>query len=242
MRDDAVVGGKQSGLMDDVLEIFWSPAAVFERARERTGWKYLWFWVILTIVIAAATGNLVRPYLEAQTLQALQLAAASGQTVPPESAAFARNFAFYSYLAVAPFGVLVGALVGGLFVVLSSRTFGSALRFRPAFTVLALSMGPRVLSLLVSAAQAVFMDDSKARSMADLSLGPGRLTDPATTSPLLQAFLAANDLFTLWQYVIIAIGVSVMARVSRSQGALVALMTWALGAALTLIPGLLASR
>ncbi len=242
MSDDEVAGGKQSGLMDDVLEIFWSPASVFERVRERTGWKYVWFWVIVTAVIGVATGNLIRPYLEAQSLQAMAAAAASGKVVPPESMAVARSVAFYSYMFAVPFSVLLGSLVGGLFVVLASKTFGSALRFRQAFTVMALSMGPRALALLAVAAQAAFMDDSKARSMADLSVGPGRLTDPATTSPLLQTFLSANDLFTLWQYVIIAIGVSVMVRVSRAQGALVSLMTWVLGAALTLIPGLLASR
>jgi hypothetical protein len=84
------------------------------------------------------------------------------------------------------------------------------------------------------------VDPQSIRSFSDASLGAARFVDPVTTSPALMALLTNLDIFNIWQFIIMAIGISVVGRVERSAGYVGALVGWGLGVALTVVPALLA--
>jgi hypothetical protein len=115
------------------------------------------------------------------------------------------------------------------------------MRFGQAALIATLASVPRILSFLATAAQGAVFDVASIRSFYDASLGPARFVDPVTTSPAVLGLLANIDVFSIWQVVIFAIGVSVVARVARSTGFVAAVIAWGIGAALTLIPALLTS-
>lgn len=241
MTESPVESVKQGGVVEDLLEVLWSPAAVFERARNSNGWKYLGVLIVLCTIVAVATIGLLQPYLEATADLQVTLQRRAGVTISEQTVAIMRTTTRYVYMAGPIFLLSIGALLGAVFVVLAGKTLNAPLQFGQAFRILAISSAPRLFGYIASPAMAAGLDASNARSMADLTLGAARFTDPYTISPVLQAFLTTMDVFALWQYVLIAIGVSVVARVERSTGAMVSLMSWGLGAALTLVPGMIMS-
>jgi hypothetical protein len=71
------------------------------------------------------------------------------------------------------------------------------------------------------------------------SVGPARFVDPATTDNVVLTLLASFDLFGLWNIAITAIGVSVIARVSRGAGWLASVVAVAISLLFSLIPAAL---
>ena len=241
MSEFSTESTKQSGVFEDLLEVFWSPSAVFDRTRNANAWKYLLIIAVLCCVVTIATASLVQPYLEANADLQIALQTKAGRPVPEQAVAMTRSITKYAYLVGPLFIIPIGALLGALFVMWAGKTMSARLRYGQALTILAISSAPRLLGFIATSVQGAILDSSNAHSMADLALGPARFIDPYTISPVVQGFLMTLDVFAIWQYVLIAIAVSVVARVERSTGAIVSLISWALGAALTLIPGLLAS-
>jgi hypothetical protein len=241
MSEVITTAPKESSVFEDLLEVLWSPADVFDRARDRKAGMYLLVLALVGLVIVVATGSLVRPYLEAGAGLQMAMAAKAGKPIPDAAAGMTRNIAMYAYYATPLLFIPIGALISALFIKWAGKTMSAPLRYGQALTIAAISSSPRIIGFIATAVQGAVLDTSNVRSMADASLGPARFFDPYSMSPLLHTFLVTMDVFSVWQYVIIAIAVSVVARVERSTGMLVALMTWALGSALTLIPGLLAS-
>jgi hypothetical protein len=108
--------------------------------------------------------------------------------------------------------------------------------FAQAAVIATLAGVPRILGWLSLPVQAVLLDGSKARSLADLSLSPARFLDPMSVAPAVLTLLGNLDIFRIWQIVLVAIGVSVVARVSRGTGAVVAIIMVGIGMILQLLP------
>ncbi len=227
-------------VLEDVVEVLWAPAAVFDRARAAPLGRYLLVVSLLMFVTVLATKGLLQPFFDAQFELGMRQAAERGRPVPTGAALeTARAIATWSVVigsALAPVG---SSLVTGLFLLLAGKVVRAPLAFSRAALVVCLASVPRVLGTIATAAQGLVMDPATIRSMRDASLGPARFADPETTAPQVLALLANLDVWNLWMLALMAIGVSVMARVSRGTGALAALVAWGLGAALSLGASLL---
>jgi hypothetical protein len=57
-----------------------------------------------------------------------------------------------------------------------------------------------------------------------------RFMDPDGASPALIALASRFDLFTIWVTVLLAIGLHVVGRIPKQQAAIVAAITWVVGA------------
>jgi hypothetical protein len=86
------------------------------------------------------------------------------------------------------------------------------------------------------ALQGLIVPPESVRSISDASLGPARFMDPLTTSPAILSVLSNFDVINLWAFALIAIGISVMGRVSRASGFLGTSIVFAGVLALSLIP------
>jgi len=94
---------------------------------------------------------------------------------------------------------------------------------------------PKILASLAGALIAYLSNPDRLNGMSRLSVGLGALFDPDKTSPVLMAFVTRLDVFTIWETVLLAIGLQITGKVSKSNSYLVAAIVWFIGA----LPGLL---
>lgn len=230
----------KGSVFEDVLEVLWAPANVFDRSRAKGVGMYILVLTVITLVIVFATKGLIQPYIDANFDLQMQQMAAKGTPMPPEAAAAAQKFSGYGFLATGVLMIPLGAVLTGLLVWIGGKVASANFSYGQAMLIATLASVPRVLSFIATAVQGAMADPQSIRSFSDASLGVARFVDPATTSPALTAMLSNLDVFNIWQLVIMAIGISVVGRVERSAGFVGALVAWGLGVALTVVPALLA--
>ncbi|MBL0940143.1 MAG: YIP1 family protein [Gemmatimonadaceae bacterium] len=240
MSEVTTASTKKSGVFEDILEVLWAPAAVFDRARSNGIGKYILVLTIILVALLLATKGLMQPYIDANFDLSMQQAAAKGKAPPPEAMATARNFASYGFLGFTALYVPFTAVLFGLVLFLAGKFLSAPMQFGQAALVATLSTVPRVLSFLAMAIQGAITDTSNVKSIFDASIGPARFMDATTTSPVILGLVAQLDLFNIWQFVICAVGISVIARVERSTGYVAAIVAFAITAALSILPQALA--
>ncbi len=237
---DTTTPAKQSGLFEDLIEVLYAPSKVFERTRHAGVGKYLVVTAVIVLVIVLATRGLMQPYMDAQFDLGIKLAAAKGTPMPDNAIEAGRKFSSYGLIGISTLAMLIGPLLNAIFLLIAGKIFGASLPFGRAAVIAALSGVPRIFSWIAIAVQGLMMPEgTMPRSMADASLGPARFVDPETTAPAVLALLSNIDVFRIWQIVLLGIGVSVVAKVTRTNGYLTAIVAIAIATALSLIPGLL---
>lgn len=224
---------------EDLLETLWAPGAVGARARDRQLGKYLIVLTVITAVCAVATKGLIQPWLDGTFELQMQAAAAKGQPMPEGAADTAATMGGIGYLVSGVLMAPFAALFSGLFLWLAGKIVKAPMRFGQAALVALLGFVPRVLSFLAGGIQGALIDGSQAVSLYDLSLGPARFMDAKTVSPAVMQLVAGLDLFSIWQLVIYAAAVAGVARVTRSTGIVAAVVAWAIGAAVSLVPAVI---
>lgn len=238
--NEVTADASKGTVFEDVLEVMWAPAKVFDRSRAKGVGMYILVLTAVTLVVVLATKGLIQPYVDANfDLQVRQMAA-KGKPMPAEAMAAAQKFAGYGFLATGVLMIPIGAVLTGLLVWIGGKVASARCTFGQAMLIATLASVPRVLSFIATAVQGAMVDPQTIRSFSDASLGAARFVDPVSTSPALMAMLTNLDLFNIWQFIIMAIGISVIGRVERSAGYVGALVGWGLGVALTVAPALLA--
>ncbi len=230
----------KGSVFEDVLEVLWAPAKVFDRSRAKGVGMYILVLTAITLVIVLATKGLIQPYVDANFDVQMQQMAARGKPMPPEAVAAAQKFAGYGFIATGVLLIPLGAVLTGLLVWIGGKIASAKFSYGQAMLIATLASVPRVLSFIATAVQGALSDPQSIRSFSDAALGAARFVDPVSTSPALMALLANVDVFNIWQLFIIAIGISVVGRVERSAGFVGALVAWGLGVAMSVVPALLA--
>src|SRR5262249_48179097 len=118
--------------------------------------------------------------------------------------------------------------------------FKSKQTFNTALVVAGWAYMPRVIGTLANGIQGLLMDTSQMKTVQALSLAPVRFFDPDTTNPLLFQVLGRFDLMIIWETVLLAIGLYVTGKVSKSNAALFGVLIWFLGGVLAFRQGYLA--
>ena len=233
-------GSPKGSVIEDVLEVLWAPAKVFDRSRAKGVGMYILVLTAITLVIVLATKGLIQPYIDANfDLQVRQMAA-KGTPMPAEAMATAQKFGAYGFIATGVLMIPLGAVLTGLLVWMGGKVASAGCTYGQAMLIATLASVPRILSFIATAVQGALADPQSIRSFSDAALGAARFVDPATTSPALTTLLTNLDVFNIWQLVIMAVGISVIGRVERSAGFVGALVAWGLGVALSVVPALLA--
>jgi hypothetical protein len=230
----------KGSVFEDVLEVLWAPAKVFDRSRANGVGMYILVLTAITLVIVLATKGLIQPYIDANFDVQMQQMAARGKPMPAEALAAAQKFAVYGFIATGVLMIPIGAVITGLLIFVGGKVVSARSTFGQAMLIATLASVTRVLSFIATAVQGALADPQSIRSFSDASLGAARFVDPVATSPALMAILANLDIFNVWQFVIMTVGISVVGRVERSAAVIGALVAWGLGVALTVVPALLA--
>ena len=215
-----------AGLWEDFIDILYQPSAVFDRRREGKFGMALLAIVILTTVLFFALRNGLAPVMDAEMAkQAAAMAAKNPQITPEQIAAsqgMMEKFAVVGYVIFVPVGIVIIAAL----LWLAGKVVDAKVAFAAAMMIATYSWFPRIIEMIINAVQGLLLSPESINSRYSVQLGPARFLDSASTSPVLLTFLGGIDLFTIWTTALMAIGLSVVARVPRSRGVIAAVAIW----------------
>lgn len=214
---------------EDVIDIFFQPAAVFRRRETKSVWPPMLFVAIGIAVIFALTFNTIEPAFDAEFTRNMAKAMAKNPQMTPEMAEKARGFAVMTTKYGVGIVMLITMFVLGCVAWVVAKVVGAKQTFHAALVVAAWSYMPRVIGAVLSAVQGLLMDPAKLNSMFAISLSPARFLDPDASNPMLYQLAGRLDLITIWVTVLLSIGVYVTGRVSKERAVIFGIMIWVLG-------------
>jgi hypothetical protein len=220
----------KSSFWEDLIDIFYAPSGVFRRWQFRSAWPAMLFVAIAIGVIMFFTFSALEPLFDAEfTRRIAEAVKRTGVTPPPEQLAISRNFSN----AIVRYGVggimLVTMFILGSIAFLVGKLFGSKQTYGAALVVAGWAYMPRVIDSVLGGVQGLLMDPSKLTSRLAISLGPARFFDPDATNQLLLQLMGRLDLITIWVTVLLAVGLYVTGKVSKSNAVLFGIAMWVLG-------------
>ena len=230
----------QPSFAEDVIDIFFQPAAVFRRRQNRSVWPPMLFVAIAIGLIFFATFNTLQPIFEAEFTRNTAKAMANNPQITPEALEKMRSVNLTIARYVIGVIMLLTMVVLGTITWLVGKFFGSKQTFHSGLVVAAWSYMPRVIGAVLAGVQGLVMDPSKLNSQLAISIGPARFLDVEAANPVLYQILGRFDLITIWVTVLIGIGMFVTGKLGKGQATAVAIVVWVIGGLPALRQALLA--
>jgi hypothetical protein len=228
----------RTSLWEDFIDIITSPSEVFRRREDSGFGMQLLIVTVLFAIILLGTKSLVQPVFDAE------MARQSAQVLkaPHEVTAEQINKQMVMGAKLAPIFIIVAIpisiLLTGLVLWAVGKIFESKQMVQAAIMVATYAFVPRILGTVVGAIMAYFSDPERLTGAARITVSLGQFLDPDKTSPVLMALLTRVDLFTLWQTALLAIGLQVTGKVSKSNSYIAAALVWLIGALPTVLGAL----
>jgi hypothetical protein len=223
----------KAGLWEDFVDIFYQPSQVFERRRDgKFGLAFLAF-VVVSGILFFALHNGLAPIFDAEMAKAAAAMAAKNPQITPDQIAaqqgMMEKFAGIGYVVFLPIGILITAAL--LWV--AAKIVGAGVAFASAMMIATYSQFPRIVEMVLNAIQGLLLSPESITSRYSVQIGAARFLG-TDANPFLLSVLGGLDLFTIWVVILMTIGLSVVARVSRSTAAIAAIIVWVV----TLLPSL----
>jgi hypothetical protein len=232
---------EKAGLWEDFVDIFYAPSSVFARRSDGKFGMALLLFVIVAAVLIFVTKNAMQPVMDAEFARQSAAAIRKNPGVTSEQLATGRNFfemfapvVFAVFLAISVFGT-------GLVLWLVGKLFDAKESVAAAIMVTTYAEVPRIVQILTNAAQGLFMSPEKLTSINSVSFSIARFMNPGNASPVIIALASRVDVFTIWVTVLLAIGLHVVGKIPKQQAAIVAAITWVVGALFPVFGALRAS-
>jgi len=230
-------GTAKAGIWEDFVDIFVQPAQVFERRREGKFGLALLALMVISGVIFFALRNGIAPIMDAEMAKQAAAMAARNPSITPEQIAtqqgMMEKFAVIGYVLFMPIGIIIAAIL----LWIAGKVVSASVAFAAAMMIATYSQFPRIVEMIVNALQGLIMSPESITGRFSVQIGPARFLDPST-NPFVLTLLGGLDLFTIWVTVLLAIGLSVVARVPRRQAAIAAVIVWFVGLAFPLYQAL----
>jgi hypothetical protein len=228
----------QASLWEDFIDIFTSPSEVFRR-RENSGFGMQL--LIITVIFAVfvfGTKSLMQPVMDAE----ISRQTAHVLKAHPEMSADKLRDQMAMGQKIAPVFIIlsipISVVLVGLVLWMVGKIFESKQNAQTALTVSTYAFIPRLLGLIAGAIIALVSSPERLNGPARLTLGLGALLDPDKASPVLLALLTRVDVFVIWQTVLLAIGLQVTGKVSKTNAMIAAVLVWLIGALPTVLGAL----
>lgn len=215
---------------EDFLDIFYSPSQVFERRRDSGFLVPLVVLVTVAVTLVLIGRPVLQPVYDSEMVRGLTMAARSNPNITPERIEQMRSVNAKLLPVYAGFGTLLAPLVVGLVLWAAARAVEARITVGAACMVATFAFFPRLLEGLLNIVQGYVLDPATLDSHYRLTLGPARFFGADTTSPIVLALLGRLDVFTIWVTVLLAIGLSVVARIPRARAAAAAVLVYIAGA------------
>jgi len=223
---------KPASFWEDLIDIFFQPVDVFRRREYASFWPPLIAVAVLTAVFAVANTNVLQPIIDAEMSRQMAQMMKSNPRFTPEMAERGRAFG-EKIASVVRYGTIVTVpiflFLYALWAWLTGKVFGSKQTFGAAMMVISYSFIPRVLESVVYAVEGLLVDPSTLNAMSRIQLNPARFYDPDTANPMTLAILSRVDVFVIWFWILVGVGLYVTGKVSRGKAAAFSITMWVLG-------------
>ncbi|MBA3343084.1 MAG: YIP1 family protein [Gemmatimonadaceae bacterium] len=223
----------KASLWEDFIDIFHQPSAVFERRREGQFGLALLALIALSAILFFALQNGIGPIVDAEMAKQAAALAAKNPSMTTEqiaqSTSMMEKFAVFGIVIFIPIGIVITAVL----LWLIGRLIEAKTAFAAAMMIATYAQFPRIVETVINAVQGLLLAPESITSRYSVSIGPARFLD-SETNPIMLTLVGGLDLFTVWVTVLLAIGLSVVARVPLNKAAIAAAAIWLL----TLLPAL----
>jgi hypothetical protein len=229
----------KAGLWEDFVDIFYAPSSVFERRSDGKFGLALLLLVVVGTILVFVTKNAMQPIFDAEWTRQTAAAMRKNPNVTAEQMASSRNF--FEMIGPVIFAVILTISVLGTGLILwgVGKLFDAKESLAAGMMIATYSEVPRIVQILTNAAQALIMSPEKLNATNSVGFNLARFMNADTTSAVTITLASRVDVFTIWVTVLLAIGLHVVGKIPKQQAAIVAAITWVLGA---LVPVFLASR
>ena len=223
----------KASVWEDFIDILYQPSAVFERRREGQFGLALVILAVVTGILAFALHNGLAPVMDAVMAKQQAAALAKNPSLSADQLAMMSSVAEKMSKFGAIIFVPIVAVIGAALIWLIGKFVDTKVTFAAAMMIAVYSGIPRILQTIVTALQGLFLSPESITSANSVSIGPARFL-PDSTNAGLAAVLNNLDVFTIWAFVLMAIGIAVVARVPMKRAAITAFLVWLV----TLLPSI----
>jgi hypothetical protein len=230
---------EKASLIEDFIEIFYAPSKVFDRRRASGFGMHLLLVTLLAAAFAFASRGVMSQIMDAQYDKQVEQMMRQNPQMTADQAQAGRGFASVFGNAAVYLGTPIALFIVGFFVWLGAKIASAGLTYGQSVLIATLAWIPRLLGMLVTALQTIVMDTSTVTNPFQLAISPARFMDPEA-SPVMYATLGNLEVFGIWCYVLIGIGIAVMGNVPRARGFIVATVLFILGSLPTIVPAMMA--
>lgn len=214
---------------EDMLDIFYAPASVFERRRDGRFALAMIVLIALFTFIALSSQSVLAPLYEAEFTRGMAKAMEANPQLTAEQLSGMRSFGSIMMIVGSVLFVPLVALLVGAAVRLMGALFDAALTFKLAVMITVFAQFPRALQQLLGVVQGFLLPVESLNSRFAIGFSPARFMDVDATSPLVMALAERFDLFTIWATVILAIGFRVLGKLPGGRAYLAATLVWVIG-------------
>jgi hypothetical protein len=216
---------------EDMLDIFYAPAAVFARRRidGRFGLALIVLVALFTF-LALSSRSVLAPLYDAEFNRGLAKAMEANPQLTAEQLSGMRGFGEIMLIVGSALFVPFAALLVGAAMRLIGALFDAALTFKLAVMVTIYAQFPRALQQLLGLVQGFILAPESMTSRFAIGFSPARFMDVDTASPMLLALAERFDLFTIWTTILLAIGFRVVGKLPNGRAYLAATLVWVIGA------------
>ena len=221
---------QKASFWEDLIDIFFSPAAVFRRNETKSVWPPLLFVSLAIGIIFFFTFNQLEPIFDAEFNRNMQKAMAQNPQLTAEAVskmkAGGEAVTRYGLTAIIFFSVLVVGVVSWVI----GKLVGSAQTFHAALVVAAWAYMPRVIGAVLGGVQGLLMDPANLTGQMAISLSPARFFAVDQPNPIAYQFMGRLDLITIWVTILLAVGLYVTGKVSKGRATVFGIIMWLIGA------------
>jgi hypothetical protein len=189
-----------------LVAVFTRPQALFEHLAGRPAWfvPFILLLVAASVFVLATWNTAWLPYMMAQMEE---------QGQPDQTYEFIEKFGLPMYAILIPvFGAAATLILAVAVMFVGGFLLGGRLSFRQSLSIVSHA------GLVTLVALPIKILLANAAQSPQVTLGPGALLpvgeQEGFAMKFLAAFLQSFDVFTIWQTVLVALGVSIVARVA----------------------------
>ena len=219
----------KASLWEDFVDIFYAPSSVFARRANGEWGKPLVFLIAAATILVFLTKNSMQPIMDAEFARQSAAALRKNPSLTAEQLQSGRHF-FETFGPIFFALILTISVLGtGLVIWLVGKLFDAKESMAAAMMIAVYSEVPRIVQIIVQAAQALFMSPESLNGANSVSLNLARFLDPDRASPVAIALASRVDVFTIWVTVLLGIGLYVVGKITKQQAAIAAAIAWVIG-------------
>ena len=221
---EAPLPEKTSSPLSRIVGVFVSPSSTFADIARRPDWIVP---ILLLLVVSYVSVFMIAGKIDFNTVYRQAMEA---QHMPPDQQERALRIATSigkSIMYVAPFFSIGGLVIAALLLWLGLRMLGGQLTFLQSFAVTAYAWMPHVLAGIIGIIVSMSRKTIGVEELQTLVHSNPAFLVSMKTNPVLFNFLSTLDLFSIWVIILLTIGLSIAAKVSKVKAFAVVITLWA---------------